>query len=209
MVKHFVVILGFSLAVAACTAPPPPAANDQPAPAAAAPAPTATAAPAKTGLVAPPVTEAEMISSAMSAAPEAISADATIIAMDEKMQVKTLRKGTNSWTCVPDGPSPGVDPMCVDKNGLEWMNAWMAHKNPPAEKLAFGYMLMGGSDASNDDPFATKPPEGKPWVDTGPHVMVLNIGKHFEGYPMNADNPKAPYVMFGNTPYAHLMLPVK
>lgn len=38
--------------------------------------------------------------------------------------------------------------------------------------------------------------EGKPWVDTGPHVMVLNIGKHFEGYPTSADNPKAPYVMF-------------
>ena len=206
--KRLVVTLGVSLLLGACAAPPPPPAAQQPA---ATPAPAAEpmAMPAKTGMVAPPTTDAEMITSAMSAAPEAVSRDAAIIAMDEKMQVKSLRAGTNGWTCVPDGPSPGVDPMCVDKNGLEWMSAWMAHKNPPAEKLAFGYMLMGGSDASNDDPFATKPPEGKPWVDTGPHVMVLNIGKHFEGYPTTADNPKAPYVMFANTPYAHLMLPVK
>jgi hypothetical protein len=150
-----------------------------------------------------------MIKSAMSAAPEAIARDATIIAMDDKMQMRTLRKGTNMWTCIPDGPSPGVDPMCLDQNGLEWMHAWMEHKDPPAGKLGFGYMLMGGSDASNDDPFATKPPEGRSWVDTGPHVMVLNIGKGFEGYATTPENPKAPYVMFPNTPYAHLMLPVK
>jgi hypothetical protein len=38
---------------------------------------------------------------------------------------------------------------------------------------------------------------------------VLNIGNRFEGYPTTAANPKAPYVMFPGTPYAHLMLPVK
>ena len=85
----------------------------------------------------------------------------------------------------------------------------MAHKDPPANKVGFGYMLMGGSDASNVDPFATAPATGKPWVDTGPHVMVLNIGKLFEGYPTTADDPKQPYVMYPNTPYAHLMIPVK
>jgi hypothetical protein len=99
--------------------------------------------------------------------------------------------------------------MCVDKNGAEWMTAWMQHKNPPTDKMGFGYMLMGGSDASNEDPFAMTPPAGQPWVDTGPHVMVFNIGDRFEGYPTTPANPKAPWVMFPNTPYAHLMLPVK
>jgi hypothetical protein len=150
-----------------------------------------------------------MIKSAMSAAPEAVSKDATIVAMDDKMQMRTLRKGTNGWTCMPDGPSPGVDPMCLDKNGMEWAAAWMAHKDPPKGKMGFGYMLMGGSDASNTDPFATKPNSGDKWVDTGPHVMVLNIGIQFDGYPTTPTNTKAPYVMFPNTPYAHLMIPVK
>ena len=69
--------------------------------------------------------------------------------------MKLHAQGTNGWTCIPDGPSPGVDPMCVDKNGMGWMDALMNKKDPPAGKLGFGYMLMGGSDASNTDPFAT------------------------------------------------------
>ena len=162
------------------------------------------------GPVKPPTTEPDMIKSAMSAAPVAIAQGATIVAMDEKMTMKTLRAGNNGWTCFPDmAHTPGVDPMCVDKNGLEWVHAWMAHKNPPTDKMGFGYMLAGGSDASNTDPFAMKPAAGGRWVDTGPHVMVLNIGTKFEGYPTTADNTKVPYVMFPGTPYAHLMLPVK
>ena len=37
------------------------------------------------------------------------------------MDGKVLRQGTNGWACVPDGPSPGVDPMCVDKGGMAWV----------------------------------------------------------------------------------------
>ncbi len=194
--------------VAGCTSQP----SSSTPPASAPPAATAPAASAHEGMPTggPPKTDADMIASATSAAPEAVSKDATVIAFDEKMQAKTLRPGTNGWTCMPDMPtSPGPDPMCLDKNGLEWAQAWMAHKNPPANKMGFGYMLMGGSDASNDDPFAEKPKEGQAWVDTGPHVMILNIGDHFEGYPKTHGNPKAPFVMYPNTPYQHLMIPVK
>jgi hypothetical protein len=160
----------------------------------------------KVGPVAPPTTDAAKIKSAMSAAPMAISKDATIMDM---ATMKVLRQGTNGWTCIPDGPSPGVDPMCMDKNGMEWANAWMTHKEPPKDKMALGYMLAGGSDASNTDPFATEPKSGDRWVDTGPHVMVLNIGDRFAGFPTTATNTRVPYVMFANTPYAHLMIPVK
>jgi len=170
---------------------------------------TSAAQPAP-GPVSPPTSDEEMTASAMSAAPEAVASAATIITMDEKMQVRTLRQGTNGWTCMPDVPSsPGADPMCVDKNGMEWAQAWMGHKDPPAGKMGFGYMLMGGSDASNEDPFATKPTEGQAWVDTGAHVMIFNIGDQFEGYPTTHENAKAPYVMWSNTPYRHLMIPVK
>jgi hypothetical protein len=150
-----------------------------------------------------------MLKSATSAAPDEVSKDATVVTMDEKMNMRTLRPGNNGWTCMPDGPSPGVDPMCVDQNGMEWAHAWMTHTDPPKDKMGFGYMLMGGSDASNTDPFATTPKPDGQWVDTGPHVMVLNIGNRFAGYPTTPDNTKRPYVMFPNTPYAHLMIPVK
>ena len=170
---------------------------------------TPAAAP-KVGPVKPPVTDAEKIKSALSAAPAAIAKDATVVDINmQTMASKVLKQGTNGWTCMPDGPSPGVDPMCLDKNGMEWADAWMHHKDPPKDKMAIGYMLMGGSDASNKDPFAEKPNPGDRWVDTGPHIMVLNIGNHFVGYPTTAANTKVPYVMYSNTPYAHIMIPVK
>jgi hypothetical protein len=82
-------------------------------------------------------------------------------------------------------------------------------KTPPPAGVRFGYMLVGGSDASNDDPYATKPAPGKKWVDTGPHVMVLNPGSMADAYPKSAEDPKKPYVMRPGTPYRHLMIPVR
>ena len=169
--------------------------------------PSPAAPQAKPGPVAPPANDADKIKSAMSAAPAAIAANATIMDM---ATMKPIRKGTNGWTCLPDMPhSPGADPMCLDQNGMLWVEALTTRKDPPKGKMGFGYMLVGGSDASNTDPHATMPAPGGKWIDTGPHVMVLNIGDAFAGYPTTAANTKLPYVMFPGTPYAHLMIPVK
>lgn len=200
---RFVRSLGLAVALAFAMGGFLPGAAQQPKPAG------AGLAAAHTGPVAPPKTEAAKIASAMSAAPRAVSAQATIVDVTDQGDLRVLRQGTNGWTCIPDGPSPGVDPMCVDANGLEWVKAWIHHTPPPADLMGFGYMLAGGSDASNDDPFATAPPSGSKWVDTGPHVMVLNIGNRFAGYPASAANPRAPFIMFPGTPYQHLMLPVR
>jgi hypothetical protein len=157
-----------------------------------------------------PTTDADKMKSARAAAPEAVSSQATILDFNEKMEARTLQAGTNGWTCIPDNPtSPGADPMCADKNGMEWLSAWLTKKDPPKEKIGFAYMLMGGSDASNEDPHATSPSAGHQWVETGPHVMIFNVGNRIDGYPTTHDNPKAPYVMWPNTPYAHLMIPVE
>jgi hypothetical protein len=172
-----------------------------------------TAAPASApmaGPVAPPKTDTEKVTNAMAAAPEAVAKDATILDFDADMQPRTLRAGTNGWTCLPDYPaSPGVDPMCLDQNGFAWLQAWAAKTAPPADKIGFGYMLLGGSDASNEDPHATGPASGHQWIDTGPHVIIFNIQDRFAGYPTTHENTKVPYVMWPNTPYAHLMVPVK
>ena len=72
-----------------------------------------------------------LIASAMSAAPKSIGKNATIITMDAAGKMRTLREGTNGFTCMPDEPStPGPDPMCMDKNAWEWVGALMNHKTP-------------------------------------------------------------------------------
>jgi hypothetical protein len=159
-----------------------------------------------------PKTDAELITSAMSAAPAAVSRDATIVAVGADGKLRTLRQGQGAFTCVPDDPStPGNDPMCLDRHGMEWFKALLAHEKPPEGQIWFAYMLKGGSDASNDDPFASEPPAGKQWVQTGPHVMIggLGIVKMLDSYPAVADDTRKPYVMFGGTPYEHLMVPVR
>ncbi len=83
----------------------------------------------------------------------------------------------------------------------------MGHKTYNVTKVGTAYMLAGSNDASNYDPFATKPDSGKGWVVTGPHLMVLAPGAHpFAGLP-TAPTDRSPYVMFANTPFAHLMVP--
>ena len=153
---------------------------------------------------------AGLIASAMTAAPPNVSAQATVMTMP-KMTI--LRHGTNGWTCFPDDPgSPGKDPMCTDANGMAWMNALMAHRAPPAGIAGIAYMLAGGSDASNLDPYAGKPASGNAWVTTGPHVMILSAEiARSSGYPSGETNPDTsrPYVMYGGTPYAHIMMPVR
>lgn len=158
---------------------------------------------------APAKSDQALIQNAVSAGPAAIAAGATVVDMSTGT-MRTLRKGTNDWTCVPDDPgSPGNDPMCLDPNAMEWLMALMANKAPP-DKVGFIYMLQGGSDASNVSPTVTKPKDGR-WVTTGPHVMVVGpAAKLMPGY-IKGDYPDTskPYVMWAGTPYEHLMIPVK
>jgi hypothetical protein len=150
------------------------------------------------------------IESAMAAAPASVSAKAAIVQAQADGSMKMLREGGNGWTCMPDNPqTPGHDPMCMDANALKWAEAWMAHKEPPAGAVGLMYMLEGGSDASNMDPWGTKPANGGKWVETGPHVMVVGSKEILAGYPSGEQpDTKAPYVMFAGTPYAHLMIPI-
>jgi hypothetical protein len=113
---------------------------------------------------------------------------------------------------MPDSPAtPGPDPMCMDRNAFEWASAWVGHKTPASGKVGFMYMLQGGTDASNTDPYATKPTAGNHWIKTGAHVMVVGADQGFyDLYPKGADpDTRAPYVMWAGTPYQHIMVPVK
>ena len=154
---------------------------------------------------------ADPVASAEAAAPASIAHDASVITVDQAGAISTVRKGSNGWTCMPDNPqTPGKDPMCMDANAMKWAQAWMTHKDPPANNVGLMYMLAGGSDASNMDPWGTKPGDGQKWVETGPHVMVVGAQSLNALYPSTpAPDTSKPYVMFGGTPYAHVMVPIK
>jgi len=157
-------------------------------------------------------TDAELIASAESAAPPNVGKHATVIAMGADGKMRTLRKGTNGFTCMPDNPdTPGPDPMCMDAAAMDWVHAYIGHASPAAGKLGFMYMLAGGTDASNTDPYAAKPTATNHWIQTGPHVMIVGADASFyDAYPKNADpDTSVPYVMWAGTPYQHLMAPVK
>ena len=195
--KRLAALLLLPLAVAACQ----PKADAKPAAAAAAPA-----EPPKPD----PKSPEGKIAAAMSAAPSAISSAATVVDVGDDMKMTELRKGTNGWTCVADMPgSPKVDPMCMDGSWMAWLDAYMKKATPKVPADGIAYMLQGAQDASNDDPYAAPPAAGQPWVETGPHIMVVPTNaKSLDALP---NDPKSggPFVMFRGTPYAHLMVPIR
>ena len=93
---------------------------------------------------------------------------------------------------------------------MKWADAWIHHQTPPQGTVGLMYMLAGGTDASNTDPYATQPTAENNWVKTGPHVMVVGSKEILAGYPSGPKpDTSGPYVMWAGTPYAHLMIPIE
>ena len=153
------------------------------------------------------------IQNAMSAAPGKIARGATVVdwPATEGGEMKELRKGTNDWTCLPDDPTtPANDPQCEDKMAMEWAKAWMSHGTPNLASPGIGYMLQGGGSASNTDPFATKPAAGESWMKEPPHLMIFPAtGTKLDPAAYGDMHSGGPWIMWGGTPYEHLMVPVK
>jgi len=154
---------------------------------------------------------AAKIENAMSAAPSSVAGVATILdnAVDAAGQFVVLREGSNGWFCFPDVPStPGNDPACYDQTWLDWNYAYLAGEDPNVTVTGLAYMLQGGSDASNTDPFATEPAEGEDWVTSPPHVMILLPGEIDQTLYSTDHTAGEPYIMWAGTPYEHIMMPV-
>jgi len=148
---------------------------------------------------------AELIRSAASAAPREIGDHAAVIAPDANGKMVEIRAGTNGWTCMADAPeTPGLDPMCADRQSMQFLQSWMSKAPKPANTApGIVYMLQGGSDISATDPFATKTER---FIESPPHYMVM--------WPYDAKatgfstTPKktGTWIMWAGTPYAHLMI---
>ena len=153
------------------------------------------------------VAQDEAIKSAMSAGPPSISADATI--MDWGMNV--LKEGTNDWVCLPDRPdTEGTDPWCVEGPWMSFLQAFVNGEEPQIERIGFAYMLQGDAAVSNSDPTATEPTGEDDWVTgLGAHIMIVVPDPALlEGISTDHRNG-GPWVMWPNTPYAHLMVPTE
>lgn len=163
-----------------------------------------TAAPQATG-------QQTRIANAESAAPASISRQAAVLDYPaEGTEFVVLRKGVNEWTCFPDyEPSPGNDPYCFDKYGMQWLDAYYAGKAPKLEKAGLAYRLQGGSDPSLTDPLATVPAKGEQWVAHGPHLVIFPAGGLDASDYSGDHHGGGVWVMNPGTAYEHLHVPVK
>lgn len=151
------------------------------------------------------------IDNAMLAGPSAISEEATVLdyVLDDNGDFVVLRQGDNGWYCFPDFPSsPSDDPMCLDDMWVSWLAALFVGAEPEITELGLSYMLLGGSGASNDDPFQEEPLEGEVWLYGPPHVMILLPGGYETTGLPTSPNDGGPWVMWAGTPYEHIMMPI-
>tara|TARA_R110001599_G_scaffold353459_1_gene592521 strand:- start:227409 stop:227945 length:537 start_codon:yes stop_codon:yes gene_type:complete len=144
------------------------------------------------------------IAHARAAAPAIISADATIV-----VNGKVVVEGSNGWTCMPDTVPDDGAAMCNDGMWMKMMGALTQKQEFTADGVGISYMLLGdpGAGVSNSDPYHPDPKNAADYVETGPHLMII-VPKELMKGVTNDPNVGGPYVMWGDTPYAHIMVPV-
>lgn len=160
---------------------------------------------AATGLAFAGDSKQAKIERAMKAAPSAISAEATIMDSDGTV----LREGSNGWTCMPDTMPGDKAAMCNDALWMKLMMAVGSKGEFKADGIGISYMLQGdiGAGVSNATPYHPDPRNADDYTETGPHLMIVVPKEMLEGI---TTDPKSggPYVMWADTPYAHIMVPV-
>jgi hypothetical protein len=165
-----------------------------------------------TPLAAAPVTsevpqdKAAFIAKAMTAAPQSVGKNATIVRVNDSFdQTEVLQQGKNGFTCGIE-PDTGI-PFCADAGAMVWYKAAYTKADPP-DGPGFIYMMTGDTGTSNHDPAAT---DKSHWVVTGPHIML--VGKYAaemgKNLPRSLDpDPTQPYVMYPGNKMEHIMVPV-
>jgi hypothetical protein len=158
-------------------------------------------------------TTAAKIASAMSAGPAAITKDATIVDWpDATGKQAVLRQGTNNWTCLPSQPQSKAiinNSICMDQNFLAMIGSMMQGKAPEGKGIGYSYMLSNETHEANTNPTDTMETATNEWHHVGSHVMIYYPDKAMlAGIPVHP-SMTGPYVMWPNTPYAHVMWPVK
>jgi hypothetical protein len=146
------------------------------------------------------------IAHARAAAPASISDNATVV-----VDGNVVAEGSNGWTCMPDTMPGDGAAMCNDALWGEMMKAVGTKAAFKASGVGISYMLLGeppGAGVSNSTPYHPDPRNADDYVETGPHLMVIVPREQLEGITTDPSEG-GPYVMWKDTPYAHIMIPVK
>jgi len=143
-----------------------------------------------------------LIMKAKSAAPSMISANATIM-----YRGKILEEGSNGWICLPETMPDDNAPMCNDEVWMEMMGAVSTKAPFTATKMGFSYMLKGDGGVSNSTPYHADHMNAPDFIKEGPHLMIILPKASLKGIT-NDPHAGGPYVMWGETDYAHIMIPV-
>lgn len=144
------------------------------------------------------------IDRAMEAAPASVAQEATILDAEGNL----LREGSNGWTCLSEiAPGYGY-PMCGDDVWLEFREALLSQSDFSTDRVGLSYMLAGDAAVNNADPYDQSKDEGEVWVQEGPHLMIIVPEPSMLEGVSRDPHQGGPYVMWGGTPYAHIMMPV-
>ena len=158
----------------------------------------------------PKMSREQLIKLAMSAAPDYISKDATIMIPGADGKMVEAKTGTNGFTCLPDiDGQEKPDPICGDAATFQWANDYMSGAPKPSNTVpGIAYMGQGGWHwekggkilLDNEDKTGAKR------VKEPPHWMLFwPVDSKASGIP-SLPNKLGTYVMFNGTPYAHLMI---
>ena len=174
----------------------------------------------------------KMIADALTAAPPAVTHDATIYAWDSKGQMIMIRPGSGPYICMASGfgstrvgkpPLPYPDPMCLDQNAWSFMKQVLSEKNPMKPSKPYPtapglcWMLAGmavkdgmveiGSGMKFE---ATVAKSGAKIVRISPHLMILPFPVNEKTAGMSTkydtDQPNASWIMAAKTPIEHVMV---
>ena len=77
-----------------------------------------------------------------------------------------------------------------------------------AETIGFFYMLRGDALVNNNNPLATDHNDGGVWDQEGPHLMMLFPESVDISHLPRDPNYGGPYVMWGEWPLIHVMVPL-
>jgi hypothetical protein len=143
-----------------------------------------------------------IIDQARSAAPSMVSSNATVV-----HQGKVIAQGDNGWVCMPETLPGDNSPICNDATWMKMLQAVGTKAPFEADGLGFSYMLAGDGGVSNSDPYHADHANAEDYIKEGPHLMLIVPRELLKGL---SDDPHAggPYVMWKDTPYAHIMIPV-
>jgi hypothetical protein len=153
------------------------------------------------------MSEKDQTALALSGAPARISKDASVMIYGADGKLTEVKKGTNGFTCIPTIMNlPVPDPICMDAASNQWMTDIMNNAPKPSNTVpGIAYMARGGSHLEKNGKVVMSG-DGAKVVKEPPHWMVMWPFDASASKLPTSPNPSGVYVMFEDSPYAHIMV---